>query len=229
MVQENKPNSDSGSKDPYNLLGIEPGATFEVIKKAKEKKISEAGLDQIKKAKIEAAYDCLLMVSLKARQQGTISNEAANASQQEKINNKEVGGIANSLLTRIRKGDPRKNEPSTNGVFSGLNFPGNEGLTVRVSLAILVVVLILISPDQSIELLLALSTIGVFISQLKRGRKPLPSLGWSVVLLSVGLILGGLVSNSTGIHPENLSGITTQKIEALPAVFLLFIGSLVLE
>jgi len=57
MVPEQQPTSNSGPQDPYGLLGVEPGATFEVIKKAKEDRISEAGDDPIKKAKIEAAYD----------------------------------------------------------------------------------------------------------------------------------------------------------------------------
>ena len=40
----------------------------------------------------------------------------------------------------------------------------------------------------------ALSTIGVFISQVKRGRRPLGSLGWTLLLLIAGLSLGALLS-----------------------------------
>ena len=47
------------------------------------------------------------------------------------------------------------------------------------------------------ELLLALSTIGVFISQVKRGRRPLGSLGWTLLLiagLSLGALLGAVLA-----------------------------------
>jgi len=58
--------SNSNSKDPYLILGLNEGASFDAIQKAKDKKLNEAGEDQITKAKIEAAYDSLLMVSLKS-------------------------------------------------------------------------------------------------------------------------------------------------------------------
>tara|TARA_Y100001968_G_scaffold46041_1_gene36158 strand:+ start:4946 stop:5635 length:690 start_codon:yes stop_codon:yes gene_type:complete len=229
MVPEKSPISNQGSQDPYILLGIEPGSTFEVIKQAKENKILEAAQDPIKKAKIEAAYDSLLMVSLKARQLGNVSNEAANASQQEKIFNKEIGGIGSSLLTRLGGLNSKNNDATTRSLFPSLSIPAGQGLNIRIALGVLAFVLILVSPDQSIQLILSLSTIGLFISQVKRGRKLLPALGWSVVLLSVGLILGGLISNGGGLHSDNLYALTDSKIEALPALFLIFIGSILLE
>ena len=57
--------------------------------------------------------------------------------------------------------------------------------------------MLVLSTSKSVDLLLALSTIGLFVSQIKRGRRPLPSLGWSVVLLAIGLMLMGK-SNMTG-------------------------------
>ena len=229
MVPEKNPISNSESQDPYVLLGIEPGATFEIIKKAKEDKILEAGSDSIKKAKIEAAYDSLLMVSLKARQLGKVSDDAANASKQEKMLNKEIGGVKSTLLTRFGGLNSKNKEVSTKSNFFGFNLPQGEGLTLRLALGVLAVVLLLVSPDQSIELILSLSTIGVCISQVKRGKKLIQSLGWSVVLLSVGLIIGGLITSGTGLHSENLYTLTDQKIEAMPALFLLFMGLIFLE
>ena len=75
----------SNSQDPYSLLGLKPGASFDEIQKAKERKLIEAEDDQIFKAKIEAAYDSLLMISLKSRQLGNASNEAINASKKEDV------------------------------------------------------------------------------------------------------------------------------------------------
>lgn len=227
MVPEENPIPNSSPEGPYSLLGIEPGATYEVIKKAKEEKIIEAGTDLIKKAKIEAAYDNLLMVSLKARQLGNVSDDAANASKQEKFLNKEIGGVRSSLLTRLGGLNSQNKEVPTK--IYNFNLPQGEALTIRIALGILAFVLLLISPDQSIQLILSLATIAVCISQVKRGRKLFPSLGWSVVLLSVGLIIGGLISNNTGLHSENLYALTSQKIEALPSLFLLFLGSIFLE
>ena len=177
MIPDNSPISNSDPQDPYSLLGLEPGAAFEAIKKAKEDKISEAGSDVIKKAKIEAAYDSLLMVSLKSRKLGNVSNDAANASKQEKIVNKEIGGVGSSLLTRLGGLNSTNREVSQKGSFSNFNLPQGEGLILRLSLGVFAFVLLLVSPDQSIQLILSLSTIGVCVSQVKRGRKLLQSLG----------------------------------------------------
>ena len=49
--------SNSNSQDPYLILGINEGASFDAIQKARDKKLIEAGEDQIIKAKVEAAYD----------------------------------------------------------------------------------------------------------------------------------------------------------------------------
>ena len=75
--------SNSNSQDPYLILGLNEGSSFDAIQEARDKKLIEAGEDQITKAKIEAAYDSLLMVSLKSRQLGNASNEAITASKKE--------------------------------------------------------------------------------------------------------------------------------------------------
>ena len=93
--------SNSNSQDPYLILGINEGASFDAIQEARDKKLKEVGDDQITKAKIEAAYDSLLMVSLKSRL-GNASNEAINASKKEN-EAKKVGDIGpGSLLTRLK-------------------------------------------------------------------------------------------------------------------------------
>ena len=92
--------SNSNSQDPYLILGINEGASFDAIQEARDKKLKEVGDDQITKAKIEAAYDSLLMVSLKSRQLGNASNEAINASKKEN-EAKKVGDIGPGSLLRI--------------------------------------------------------------------------------------------------------------------------------
>ncbi len=213
--------------DPYSLLGVDRNSTFEDIQKARDKKVIEAGEDVLLKAKIESSYDSLLMDSLKARQLGRMSNEAVNASQKEKnAGNVNLPVLKNSLLTKIKSLSSISSSNSQDTTF--INLPEGEGLTIRLSLGILVIVLLLVVSDLYIQLILSLSTIGLFISQLKRGRKAISSLGWSVVFLSSGYILGGLIVNNIELANNNSLLLSLDKIEALPVVILLWIGTILL-
>jgi len=82
-LDSNSSKNNSG-KSPYEILGVEEGAAFEDIQKARDIKVKEAGEDLILKAKIESSFDQLLMGSLKARQSGNVSYEAVSASKKEK-------------------------------------------------------------------------------------------------------------------------------------------------
>ena len=84
------------------------------------------------------------------------------------------------------------------------------------------------APDSNVRLILSLSTIGLFISQIKRGRKLFQSLGWSAVFLSFGYIIGGILITSLGAIDNQSLILSLTKLEALPALLLLWIGSLVL-
>ena len=109
-----------------------------------------------------------------------------------------------------------------------LALPEGYGLTIRLALGMLALLLALISPKESIQIILSLSTLGLFISQVKRGRRALPSLGWSVVLLSIGLIIGGIIISG---FPESTipgSSISRDSLESLPAILLVWLGSLLL-
>ena len=66
-------NNNKPEKTPFEILGVNEGASFEDIQRARDEKVREAGDDLIAKAKIESSYDQLLMVSLKARQSGSMS------------------------------------------------------------------------------------------------------------------------------------------------------------
>ena len=65
MASGTNPSSNAGSQDPYSILGIEPGASFDEVQEARNKLLLEVGEDPLARAKIEASYDALLMVSLK--------------------------------------------------------------------------------------------------------------------------------------------------------------------
>ena len=224
-------NSNQESQNPYSRLGLEPGASFELVQKARDQRLAEVGENQQERAKIEASYDALLMVSLKERQLGKVSNAAVSASQREerKIGSTESNGLGSSILNRLSSLSQQKTKEPSAGIWPELSLPEGYGLTIRLVFGILALLILLISPPESIELILSLSTIGLFISQVRRGRRPLPSLGWSVVLLSIGLIVGGLISGDAGSQNSIHSLITSEQLEALPAIIILWLGTLFLD
>ena len=93
--------SNPGSQDPYSILGLEPGASFESVQQAKEKRLLEVGDDLQARARVEASYDAVLMSSLKERQLGKVSNAAVNASQREEVQQVETAGRSGGSLSLI--------------------------------------------------------------------------------------------------------------------------------
>ena len=228
MASGSDSSSDLGSQDPYANLGLNPGASFDDVQKAKERRLNEVGEDPLAKARIEASYDALLMISLKERQLGRVSNAAANASKREgNISNSRVGE-GDSLLAGLKGINIFNNDNSNKGFSPDLFLPEGQGLTIRIALGLLSLVLLLSSPKESIQIILSLSTLSLFISQVRRGRKPISSLGWSIALLAIGLLIGGLLA--VGISDSSLSAIplSKQHFEALPAVILVWLGALLL-
>jgi len=221
--------SNSNSQDPYLILGINEGASFDAIQEARDKKLIEAGDEQITKAKIEAAYDSLLMVSLKSRQLGNASNEAITASKKEN-EAKKVGDIGpGSLLTRLKNLNLPKNEASESNFLPSLELPSGQELNIRVSFGILAFLLVLIVPSESVELILSFSTIGLFISQSRRGRPFFSSILWCILLLSIGLLSGALLLGGAQSFIDNAGSLSSDKFEAIPAVFLLWLGVIFLD
>ena len=219
----------SNSQDPYLILGVNEGASFDAIQEARDKKLIEAGDEQITKAKIEAAYDSLLMVSLKSRQLGNASNEAINASKKEN-ESKKVGDMgAGSILTRLKNLNLPKNEASASNFLPSLELPSGQELNIRVSFGILAFLLVLIVPSESVELILSFSTIGLFISQSRRGRPFFSSIIWCILLLSIGLLSGALLLGGAQSFIDNAGSLSSDRFEAIPAVFLIWLGVLFLE
>jgi len=219
----------SNSQDPYLILGLNEGASFDAIQEARDKKLIQAGDDQIAKAKIEAAYDSLLMVSLKSRQLGNASNEAINASKKEN-EVKKVGETGpGSLLTRLKNLNLPKYEASTTNFLPSFELASGQGLNIRISIGILAFLLVLIVPSESVELILSLSTIGLFISQARRGRPFFSSILWCILLLSVGLLSGALLLGGSQSFIINNGSLSSDKLAAIPTVFLLWLGALFLD
>ena len=212
----------NNEKTPYEVLGVDEGASFEDIQRARDIKVKEAGEDLILKAKIESSFDKLLMGSLKARQSGNVSFAAESASQKEK----QVNQILNNnfpLLSKIKKINKVDNNSNQN-TFPKISIPSFDNLLIKVSFGILFLILLLISPDSNNRLLLSISTIILTYIQIRSGKRFISSLGWSVTLLSIGLIFGGLFETNSFIQELSNNSLSIEKIQSIPAIIILWIG-----
>ena len=220
--------SSSESQDPYERLGISADAGFEEVQRARETSLKAAGDDPMARARIETAYDAVLMGRLRERQSGTISSAAVTAS---RLEDQSASTPASSpvnpsaLLTRIRNLSLPSPKLNSAGFLPSLSLVEGQGLLVRVIAGGIGLLLLLAAPT-AVDLVLALSTIGLFISQVKRGRKPLGALGWSLALVALGLVLGAVIAALSATQ----SGLPLNPIllEALPAYLVLIAGTLLL-
>ena len=209
-------------KTPYEILGVDEGADFEDIQKARDLKVKEAGEDLLLKAKIESSFDQLLMGSLKARQSGNVSFEAQNASKKEKQINKLINNDF-PLLSKIKNLNNNGNKLNEYSLPK-ITPPSFDNLSIKLSVGLLFLIILLISPDSYNRLLLSISTLILTYIQIKSGKKFISSLGWSVTFLSIGLIFGGLFETNSFIQEISNNSLSIQKIQSLPAMIILWIG-----
>lgn len=220
--------SSSESQDPYERLGISADAGFEEVQQARETSLKAAGDDPMARARIETAYDAVLMGRLRQRQSGTISSAAVTASRLESQSTTTAPTSpvnSSALLTRIRNlslPNPKLNSAS---FLPSLRLVDGQGLLVRLIAGGIGLLLLLAAPT-AVDLVLALSTIGLFISQVKRGRRPLGALGWSLAFVALGLVLGAVV----GALFATQAGLPFNPIllQAVPAYLVLLAGALLL-
>ncbi len=215
-------NKNNPDKTPYEILGVEEGADFEDIQKARDLKVKEAGEDLLLKAKVESSFDQLLMGSLKARQSGNVSFEAQNASKKEKQINKLINNDF-PLLSKIKNLNNNGNKTNEYSLPK-INPPSFDNLSIKLSVGLLFLIILLISPDSYNRLLLSISTLILTYIQIRSGKKFISSLGWSVTFLSIGLIFGGLFETNSFIQEISNNSLSIQKIQSLPAMIILWIG-----
>ena len=208
-------------KSPYEILGVNEGADFEDIQKARDSKVKEAGEDLILKARIESSFDQLLMGSLKARQSGNVSFEAQNASKNEKQINKLINNDL-PLLSKIKSLNNFNKSNDYN--LPKITPPSFDNLSIKLSFGLLFLILLSISPDSYNRFLLSLSTLILTYVQIKSGKRFISSLGWSVTFLSIGLIFGGLFETNSFIQEISNESLSIQKIQSLPAMIILWTG-----
>lgn len=230
MVAVGESGAESGSDDPYIRLGLSQDATFEQVQAAKARCIADVDGDDQARARVEAAYDAVLMARLRDRQQGQVSPAAATASQREEgVGSAPLTGPSfpgTSVLQKIRTNLPDPSQ-SLASLAPQWSLVEGQGRIVRIIAGIIGLGLLVVSV-ASVQLVLALACIGVFLSQVRRGRRPLASLGWTLLALIVGLLVGSLLT--TALSPTALQqlSITPAQIQALPAAVLLWLAALFL-
>ena len=220
MNQGADPSSDATpTVSPYDRLGIAADAGFEAVQEAKQLRLSEVGDDPQARARIEAAYDAVLMERLKERQQGRVSSAAFTASQREAIRPVAATPARPTLppLPKIAS-LPRPTVALAEGRDRWLPLAVTAGLLG----------LLLLAPAGTAELVLALGTLLTTVALQRRGSRLLAAAGWSVLLLCLGLLLGGLLL--TLIDPTLPLGLplAPQQVQALPALLLLLLGALLI-
>ncbi|MFQ6539163.1 MULTISPECIES: CPP1-like family protein [Aphanothece] len=204
---------------PYERLGITPEASFEEVQAAKQARLADAGDDPLARSRVEAAYDALLMERLKQRQAGKVSTAARTASAREQL----APPPPRLALPAL----PQLPMPKVAAPAIGMpHFALAEGQDLALTLGGfgLLLGLLLLLPNASVELILALTTALCVVCLQRRRRRFLAAVGWGFAALTVGLILGGLVAGATGL-PAGLP-LTDQQIQGLPALALLFLVSL---
>ena len=216
-------NSNKPEKTPFEVLGVNQGASFEDIQRARDEKVKQAGDDLIAKAKIESSYDQLLMGSLKARQSGSISFEAQNASLKENQNTKTINSQF-PLLSKIK--NLTKNSSSNSQKFNLPNISSDsyDRLSSKLAIGILSIIIFFVTPDSYNSLILSISTLILIYSQIRSGKKFFSSLGWSIAFLSIGIIFGGLIETNSLIQEVSNSSISIDKIQNLPAIIIIWLG-----
>ena len=216
-------NSNKPEKTPFEVLGVNQGASFEDIQKARDEKVKEAGDDLIAKAKIESSYDQLLMGSLKARQSGSISFEAQNASLKENQNIKTINSQL-PLLSKIKNLTKNSSNNSQKFSLSNISSGSYDQSSSKLAIGLLFIIILFVSPDSYNRILLSISTLILIYSQLRSGKKFFGSLGWSIAFLSLGLIFGGLIDTNSLIQEVSNSSISVEKIQSIPAMLILWLG-----
>jgi hypothetical protein len=215
---------------PYERLGIGPEASFDAVQAAKQQRLEEVGDDPQARARIEAAYDAVLMDRLKERQQGKVSSAALNASEREAARPSVKVPPARPSLASLPSlpslPKPSWSVPSRSLPTLGLAQGPQRWLPLAAGVVMLGLLLVL--PASNAELVLALATVLSVVSLQRRTSRLLPAAGWSVLLLSVGLLLGGLMLRL--LDPALPLGLPLdpQQVQSLPALVLLVLGALLI-
>ena len=226
--RSDSPSPPADAPGPYERLGITADASFDEVQAAKRARLLEVAGDTMACSKVEAAYDAVLMERLKERQQGKVSTAAKTASQREQA--PPTPKLAVSALPKL----PQLPKLTQLPKFAQAALPkvsaaaqGRELWFPLATSGVLLGLLVLV-PAAPPDLLLALATGMAVINLQRRTGKFLKAVGWSVGLLSLGLLLGGLLA--AGLDPALplCFPLSSVQVQSLPALVVLLLGALLL-
>ena len=216
--------ADPNSNDPYERLGLRADASFEAVQQAKQACLDALPAeDATARAKVEAAYDAVLMQRLKDRQLGQLTGAAATASQVEA-----TAGASNPAA-KLPKLPALSSLPSPKLDLSWPELSLAEGPMLWQPLLghglVLAALLLLGSQPGLPELLLSLAALITIASLQRRRQRFFKAVGFTLLALIGGSLLGGLlVSSMAGLSlplvASQLSAVLTLLLLAALAVFL---------
>ncbi|MEB3177297.1 MAG: CPP1-like family protein [Synechococcus sp.] len=209
--------ADPNSNDPYERLGIRPDASFEAVQQAKQARLEELPADDATaRARVEAAYDAVLMQRLKDRQLGQLTGAAATASQVEAS-----AGAANPAA-KLPKLPALSALPSPK---LDLNWPElslAEGPMLWQPLLghglVLTALLLLGSQPGLPELLLSLAALITIASLQRRRQRFFRAVGFTLLALIGGSLISGLLA--TALAGLSLP-LAASQLAAIPTLLLL--------
>jgi hypothetical protein len=228
------PGATGGSSDgssPYERLGIASDASFDDVQGARQHCLDAVGDDPQARARVEAAYDAVLMERLRERQQGRVSSAALSASKREEVKPAVIARApSRPALPALPSLPQLSGGKLTRPRFSMPRLVLAEGRERWVPLAGqgVVLLLLLVSPPSSDTVLLALSTLLTVVNLQRRNGRFLAAVGWSFGLLGLGLLIGGVLAQL--VDPALPLGLPLagEQLQSLPALILLLLGALLL-
>lgn len=202
------------SSDPYEQLGITADATFEQVQAAKQNCLNQIKADDaLGRARVETAYDSVLMQRLKERQLGQLTGAAATASKREAASNAAPTAPALPRLA-VLQNLPR---PKLQWQQPSIKLAEEKQLWWPLAGHGLILLLLLVVGNQlgTPELLLALASL-LTIGALQRRRSRLfAAVGLTIAALAIGLLIGSLISAGSSLP------IGEAQFAAVPALLLL--------
>ena len=226
MAQQGTVPPDPHSSDPYEQLGISPEASFEMVQQAKHDRLANLPGDDLKgRARIEAAYDSVLMQRLKERQLGQLTGAAATASKREAVVPSAAKAIALPNLPQL----PNLPRPQLGQLkLPRLALAEGNKLWIPLGGSALVLAALLLTGGQpgSAELLLALATLLTVLCLQRRNGRFFPAVGYGFISLALGLLLGSLLAPA--LAPLGLA-LAPGVLAAFPALLVLALTALFVD
>lgn len=217
-----------GSSDPYTFLGIAPQSSFEEVQAARQAKLEAVGDDPLARSQVEAAYDAVLMDRLKERQQGRVSSAARSASQKETVPQPtrpslaQLPNLPSLPMPRLGGGTAK---PGSSLSFSLAT--GRERLFPLIGHGVLLLSTLLF-PSTAPDALLALAALITLINLQRRNGQFVKSVGWTLLLLALGLGLAQLLLAAIPLPLLQSLPLQPYQLQGAIGILMLLLGALLI-